>query len=192
MAISAIPWIFWVATLSGQMSRMPGVPKAAVMAQLIGGIYTCFFLEFPGYLMAIAAYRLDRPQELTQLLNDISWILTFLNFPGLVAQDIAFSYAVLKHDHRRGRTGRPQTLFPRWLAYLSTGLMLFYWPGFGLVYVKSGVLAWNGALTFWVGSIAGLLNICTISFYMYKATSKEDLPGEGDSLNGTKVGSSAE
>ena len=142
--------------------------------------------------MAIAAYRLDQPQELTQLLNDISWILTFLNFPGLVAQDIAFSYAVLKHDHRRGRTGRPQTLFPRWLAYLNTGLMLFYWPGFGLVYVKSGVLAWNGALTSWVGSIAGMLNICTISFYMYKAASKEDLPGEGDSLNGTKVGSSAE
>lgn len=112
------------------------------------------------------------------------------NFPSFVVQDIAFSYAILL-DHRCYRTRRPQTLFPRWLAYVSIGLMLFYWPAFGLVFVKSGVVAWNGALPFWVGSITGLLNIFTISFYIYKATSKEDIPGEGDTLGRTKVGSSA-
>lgn len=180
ITLTAIPWIFWVATLSGQMSRIAGVPKSAIYAQLIAGLYTGVFLTLPGFLMAIAAYRLDRPIELTLLLNDICWILMASNFFGLVVQDIAFSYAVL-HDHRRCRTrqAQQQTLFPHWLAYVSSGLTLSYWPAFGLLYVKSGVLAWNGALTFWVAAITTLLNVFTISFYLYKAISKEDLSGEG-------------
>lgn len=180
ITLTVIPWIFWVATLSGQMSRIVGVPKSAIYAQLIAGLYTGVFFTLPGYFMAIAAYRLDRPIELTHLLNDITWILMMPNILGFVVQDIAFSYAVL-YDHRRYRTRRAQqqTLFPRWLAYVSTGLTLFYWPALGLFYVKSGVVAWNGALTFWVAGAATVLNVFTISFYLYKAVSKEGLPGEG-------------
>lgn len=182
MTLSAFPYIFWVATISGQMSRIPGVPKTAIYAQFLGGLYTTLFLTLPAYFMAITAYRLDRPRELTQLMNDISWILMMSNFPGFVIQDIAFSYSVLLDR-------RPRTLFPRWLAYVSTSLTLFYWPAFGLFYVKDGVVAWNGALSFWVAAVAGGLNMITISFYLYKATAKDDESGEGESLSETKVSS---
>lgn len=183
MTLSAFPYIFWVAAISGQMARIPGVPEIAIYAQFLGGVYTALFLTLPAYLMAITAYRLDRPQELTQLMNDISWILMMSNFPGFVIQDIAFSYSILLDR-------RPRTLFPRWLAYVTTALTLWYWPAFGIVFVKTGVIAWNGALSFWAAAAAGALNIFIISFYLYKATAKEDLPGEGENLSGTEVSSS--
>lgn len=183
MTLSAFPYIFWVAAISDQMARIPGVPKLAIYAQFLGGVYTASFLTLPAYLMAVTAYRLDRPQELTQLMNDISWILMMSNFPGFVIQDIAFSYSIL-HDRR------PRTLFPRWLAYVTTSLTLLYWPAFGLVFVKTGVIAWNGALSFWVAAAAGGLNVLLISFYLYKAIAKVDLPGEGENLSGTEVSSS--
>lgn len=180
MTLGAFPYIFWVATISGQMARIPGVPKLAIYAQLLGGVYTTLFLTLPAYFMAITAYRLDRPQELTQLMNDIIWILMFSNFPGFVIQDITFSYSILLDR-------RPRTLFPRWLAYVTTGLTLLYWPAFGLFFVKTGVVAWNGALSFWVASVAGGLNIFIISFYLYKAIAKVDVPGQGGKLSGTDV-----
>lgn len=184
MTLSAFPYIFWVATISDQLARIPGVPKLAIYAQFLGGVYTTLFLTLPAYFMAITAYRLDRPKELTQLMNDISWILMISNFPGFVIQDIAFSYSILLDR-------RPRTLFPRWLAYVTTGLALLYWPAFGLVFVKTGVIAWNGALSFWVAAAAGGLNVVLISFYLYKAIiAKVDLPGEGENLSETEVSSS--
>lgn len=186
MTLSAFPYIFWVATISGQMSRIPAVPEFVIYAQFLGGAYTALFLTLPAYFMAVTAYRLDRPKELTQLMNDISWMLMLLNFPGFVIQDIAFSYSILL-DHRR-----PQPLFPRWLAYITTSLTLLYWPAFGLAFVKTGPIAWNGALSFWVASIAGCLNIVLISFYLYKAIGSkvDDVPTERENMSGTEVSNS--
>lgn len=182
MTLSAFPYIFWVATISGQLSRIPGVPKTLIYAQLLGGLYTCLFLSLPAYFMGITAYRLDRPHELTQLMNDISWILLMVNFPGFVIQDLTFSYSILLDR-------RPRTLFPRWLAYVTTFLSLFCWPALGVFYARSGVLAWNGALSFWVASVAFCLNVSAISFYLYQAISKEDVLEEGEGLGRTEVSS---
>lgn len=105
------------------------------------------------------------------------------NFPGFIIQDVAFSYSILLHR-------RPQTLSPRWLAYVTTNLTLLYWPAFGLVFVKTGVIAWNGALSFWAAAPAGALNIFLISFYLYKAIAKVDVPEEGENMGGMEVSSS--
>ncbi len=183
MTLSAFPYIIWVATISGQMARIPGVPALAIYTQFLCGVYVALFVTLPAYLMAITAYRLDRPQELTQLMNDISWILMMSNFAGFVIQDIVFSYSILLDR-------RPRTLFPRWLAYVTTSLTPLYWPAFGLVFVKTGVIAWNGALTFWVASTATALNIFLISFYLYKAIAKVNVPGEGANLSVTEVSNS--
>lgn len=182
MTTSAFPYICWVATISGQMSRIPGVPKTAIYTQLLGGLYTALMKTLSAYFMAITAYRFDRPYKLIQLMNAISWILMISNLPGFVIQDLAFSYSVLLDR-------RPRTLFRRWLQYLSTCLTLFYRPAFGVIYVKWGVVAWNGAFVDLVGRVAGGLNIFMISFYLYQAISQGDVFQEEENLDGTEVSS---
>lgn len=162
----------YAATISGQISRIPGVSKAVVYSQLIGGTLGGLLLCLPGYFFATTVFRLDRPAEITQALSDLSWLLFAMPFPSLIAQDLAFSVAVL-------RDRRPNPLFPRWFAYTSTGATLAFWPSIACHLHKTGPVAWNGALAFWVGGICGGIQINMMVYFLLKAIVRKDIPADG-------------
>ncbi|TPX14161.1 uncharacterized protein E0L32_000555 [Thyridium curvatum] len=164
----------YTAAVAGQMSRIPGVPKTAVYAQMLGGAMGGLFLCLPPYLFAATMYRAaDRAPELTQLLNDLSWIVFAMPFPALLCQEFAFSYAILLDK-------RPNPLFPRWVAYTSSALTLGFWPATGVHCVHSGAVAWNGGLAFWVAGVTGGAQFCLISWAVFRAAMRTDLPGENE------------
>lgn len=67
------------------------------------------------------AYRLDRPHELTQDFD-------YFKFPQLRNPGRCLLLTIQFLLDRR-----PQSPCPRWLAYVSTCLTLFYWPAFGVI-----------------------------------------------------------
>ncbi|KAL6401442.1 integral membrane protein [Ilyonectria robusta] len=162
----------YTSAISGQLSRIPGVPKTVLHAQLLGGCLGGLLLFLPAYFFAATAYRLDRPPELTQMLNDLSWILFAMPFASLLVQDFSFSYAILLDR-------RPRPLFPRWLSVVTTGLTLTFWPALGVHCVKSGAVAWNGALGFWTAGIGGGLQVILVSIFVWRAIDRTDLPADG-------------
>lgn len=163
----------YTAAISGQLSRIEGVPKAVVYTQLIGGTLGGLFLTIPAYFFASTVYRLDRPPEMTQMLNDMSWIFFAMPFPSLLAQDFAFSYAILLDKS-------PNPLFPRWLAWVTSALTVTFYPALGVHCVKGGPLAWNGALGFWVAGIGGGLQNFIMAGYLFRAILRKDVPADGE------------
>ncbi|OCK76119.1 hypothetical protein K432DRAFT_385685 [Lepidopterella palustris CBS 459.81] len=167
----------YTSALGGQLSRIPGVPQTVLNAQLLGGCLGGLFLVLPAYFFATAVYRLDRAPELTQLLNDLAWIFFAMPFASLLAQDLAFSYAILLDT-------RPRPLYPRWLALVTTGLTLTFWPALGVHCVKSGAVAWNGGLAFWTAGIGGGIQVSILGLWTYLAAGRTDLPSEWDMRKG--------
>jgi len=91
-----------------------------------------------------------------------------------IVQDFAFSYAVLQDR-------REKPLVPRWMAWVSFVLSMFYWLALGVPMVKSGPMAWNGALAFWVTAVAGFAEYTLISVFMWNAVGRSDIAADGES-----------
>jgi hypothetical protein len=167
MSLTAVFWPIFCAGVNRQLSRIPGVSPTALWAQLAGGSLGTISMMFPSFLFATTVYRLDRDPAITQTLSDLSWLTFSMGWPPFIAQDLAISYAILQ-DHR------PNPLFPHWVAYINTGLTLFLYPALGVHCVHSGALAWNGAITFWVGAAAFFIQLNVLVFFLMRAAGRPD------------------
>ena len=61
-------------------------------------------------LFIVTAFRPSRSPEITQTLNDMSWIMLVMPWPPLLTQSYAFAIFTDPQE---------QKLFPRWLAYVN-------------------------------------------------------------------------
>jgi len=170
----------YTSAIGGQISRIPGVPQTVLNAQLLGGSLGGVFIALPAYFFATAVYRLDRSPELIQLLNDLSWIFFAMPFSSLLCQDLAFSYAILQDR-------RPEPLYPRWLAFLTSGLTLTFWPALGVHCVHHGAVAWDGGLSFWTAGVGGGILTSIISLYTWRAIERKDLPSDWEMGHGIEA-----
>lgn len=104
------------------------------------------------YLLAdlawlLAAFRAERDPQLVQLLNDLGW-LSFVAPVGLiVVQTITLGLAIMLDERR-------EPIFPRWAGPFNIVAGLLCVPGAFSVIYKSGPLAWDGAIAFWLRLIA--------------------------------------
>ncbi|KAJ5673958.1 hypothetical protein N7462_009397 [Penicillium macrosclerotiorum] len=167
MSLTAVFWPIFVAGVNRQLARIPGVNPIVLYTQIAGGSLCVISMMCPSFLFAATVYRLDRDPVLTQLLSDLSWLTFTMAWPPFIAQDLAISWAILSDR-------RPKPLFPRWLAYTTTGLTIGLYPALGVHCVHSGVLAWNGALTFWVGMACAFFQMNLLVFYLMRAAGTVD------------------
>lgn len=119
-------------------------PRLAPLAyaQLICGVVVMFLLLLPIALMALAAFRPDRPPESTQLINDSAFFILLWTFSPFSLEYISIGLAVLMD-----RSERP--LFPRWVGWFDMVVALLFVAGGPVLFVKHGVFAWDGLLAFW-------------------------------------------
>ncbi len=144
---STVFMCFFSGVLSEQLRRIPGAPPALSYAQLASAAVNMIFFIVPPTLFIVTAYRPDRPPELTYMLNDFSWIMAVLPWPGATAQSLAVGLAILVD------TGA-KPIFPRWTGWYNIFCALAYMVGTGLIFVKSGPFAWNSIFPFWfAGSV---------------------------------------
>lgn len=134
-----------------RMSVSPAFGYAYLGALAVGAL--------PGCLMAAisfltAVFRPDRGTEIVALLYE----LTFLSFVGSLgcfsAAYLVFAIAILLDRN---------DVFPKWLAYISIWQIVTELLAAPVFIFRSGPLAWNGSISFWMGTaIFGFWEVCLI------------------------------
>jgi len=157
----------FVVGMSHQLRRIGEHVSALATVELICGSLAALQGLMPCMFWASAAYRPERSPEITQSLDDMAW----LPFAGVVIllmiEQVATGVAVLS-DRRQ------KPLFPRWVGYLNFVTPLLLFPASFDIFVKSGPLAWDGIITFWIP--VGIFGVWYVAMavFMYKAADRDD------------------
>lgn len=154
-----------VVAISSQLERIPGARPLSVL-QLIGGGLGVLAVCLPALVFLAAAFRPERPADVTQAIHDVAFIPFIGNYVPAVIQAVAIGLAVLM---QRG----PVTVLPRWFGYLNLWMALVFLPGTFLWFFRSGALAWNGAVCFWIVAVAFGAWFWVIYFVLRKAIREE-------------------
>lgn len=162
MLVSGMFWVLFAAAISGQMRRIPGVSHTLVYAQLAGGSFACIAFLMPAVFFSATAFRPERPAELIHMMNDLSWIMTVMPWPPLMAQFFAFAGAILSDSSE-------QRLFPRWLGFMILWMPIVLMPATMVSFFKSGPFAWSGLFTFWIPGVAFGLSVAATTYYLLRA-----------------------
>ena len=144
--ISGVLAIAPVPVIAGYVRRIedPEMPTMSYLV-LLGGLINVLVFIFPGLLFLITSFRPERPPEITLLMNDFSWFITVLAWPGAFIQCLATGIAILRNP--------TQTLLPRWMAYFNLWAAASFLPGSLLPFFKTGPFAWDGLFPFWIPAV---------------------------------------
>lgn len=139
----------FAAAIAAQMRRIEGERGLLASVQYAMGVAGVFVIILPAMIMQAAAFRPDRDPAIIQALNDLAWLM-FLGIISLfMVQCGAIAICVLQ--------GREQSVFPRWVGYFNVWAALLVLPALLMYFFKTGPVAWNGVLVFWVGfTVLGL------------------------------------
>ncbi|WP_099023211.1 hypothetical protein [Mycolicibacterium palauense] len=127
---------------------------AVVSGATIFALSNIFFL--------VAAFRPERNPELVQLVNDMAWII-FVAPVGMVVAQLLLLAAAVHFDEA------DDPVFPRWVAPFSVAVAAAMAPSVCAAVVKTGPLAWDGAVSFWLRAIAFGVFI-TVMFVVVRRT----------------------
>jgi hypothetical protein len=127
-----------------QMKRMEGVspvlPYAYVAALAVAGVPGCLF---PAFMFAVGAFRPEYDARIHVMLYDLG----FLSFVGslgcFIVQYLVFALAIFL-DRR--------AIFPRWLGYFTIWALVTELVAVPVWVTRTGAFAWNGLLSFWLGT----------------------------------------
>lgn len=144
-----------------QMRRMKGVSAVFGYAYLavlaVAALPGCLFC---GIMFALAAFRPERDPQLVVLLYDMG-LLSFVGSLGcFVTQYLVFALAIFL-DQRR--------IFPRWLAYMSIWGMVTEFIAATIWTFRSGPYAWDGLISFWLGTLVFVVWEFCLVVCLYKA-----------------------
>src|SRR5581483_8241777 len=111
--------------------------------------------------------RPDRDPQLLVLLNDLAWITFTAPVGMIVAQNLCLALAVWLD---RG----PRPIFPRWVAPFSLAVALAITPSAGAAVFRTGPLAWNGFVSFWLRIGAYALFLVVMFVVLQRAVRREE------------------
>jgi hypothetical protein len=166
LVVSGMFYLPFSAVISYQMRRIPNVHYLVHQLQLASAAAGVWTFILPGIILAATSYRPYRPIEITQMFNDFFWICAFMPWPTFIAQNFAFSYAIICDS-------RKKPLFPKELAILNIITPILLTPAIGIHCTKTGSVAYNGAMTFWVPGVAFCLQLILDSWYLYASIREE-------------------
>ncbi|MGD9620308.1 MAG: hypothetical protein AB7G47_08550 [Mycolicibacterium sp.] len=136
----------WGAVIAAMTRRVESGLPIWTYTQVACTAFAVFDLSMAAMFWALAAYRAgEQHADITQMLNDVAWFFALIPFQPYTVWLIAIAVPVL-----RATPDDANPTLPRWSAYLSLlagfvfvldGLMMFF---------KSGPLAYNGFLAFYV------------------------------------------
>lgn len=143
-------------TLFASALLLPWGGAVAVQVKRLEGRYTplaygwvaatgCIVIEFlyPAMFWSAAAFRPEDNPELIRKFNDLAWLPWLGIISTGVFQAIALGVLVLLDK-------RPDPIYPRWFGYFQLWAALGLCPAEMDIFFKTGPLAWNGVITFWL------------------------------------------
>jgi hypothetical protein len=132
------------ASIAMAMLRIKAAPPVLALLQVIGGVGVVMLTVIPTILMNVAAFRPDRNPMVTQAISDVAWLLFVTPIPLFFFQEVPIAVAILMD-----RSPRP--VFPRWVGYANLWIPLTFLPALLPYFFKTGPLAWQGLLVFYLG-----------------------------------------
>ncbi len=111
--------------------------------QLALGIFGTVFFTLNFLVLASAMFRPKLPAGANQPLTDLGFIMTFSP-----VAPFTFQYAVIGLAILQIPGAHP--VFPRWVGYVNLWVGLLLVPACAIPFFKTGILAWNGLLSFWI------------------------------------------
>lgn len=153
-----------------RIERARGEPAFHSIIQVVCGAaaYTAGIM-LPLMLWGIGAFRPDRDPNLTQMINDIAWLLATMVFSPYIPQFLAFALEIL-------RDKEPKPLFPRWVGWLNVWIAVSGLPVLLIFFFKTGPFAWNGIISFWLPFGIFFIGLAITIFYLFKAVDRDDYP----------------
>jgi hypothetical protein len=144
-----------------RMSVTPVFAYAYIAALAVGAVPGCLFAAFA---FLAAAFRPDRDPQITVLLYDLG-LLSFVGSLGCFAtQNMVLALAIFLDKNG---------VFPKWLAYMSIWMIVTELLAGPVFIFKAGPLAWNGSISFWMGTaIFVVWEICIIRL-LYSAIKRQ-------------------
>lgn len=139
LGVALIPFFMLIVELMKRMANSAAFAYSYLSAAVSGA--TLFALANLAWL--IAAFRPDRDPQLIQLLNDFAW-LAFVTPVGMImAQNLCLALGIYLDD-------RKEPVFPRWIGHFNIATALLMAPSAFAIMFKTGPLAWDGLLAFWL------------------------------------------
>lgn len=150
-----------------QMKRMAGVaavlPYTYLAALAVAGVPGCLF---PSFMFAEGAFRPEFDPQIQAMLYDLG----FLSFVGslgcFVIQYLVFALAIFL-DRR--------AIFPRWLGYLTIWALVTELVAVPTWITRTGAFAWDGMLTFWLGTAIFVAWEFCLCVCLYRAIKSQPL-----------------
>ncbi|KAH8662441.1 integral membrane protein [Xylariales sp. PMI_506] len=181
--ISGMFYLPMSAAMSHHIRRVPNLPYLIHQLQLASATAGVFSYILPGAILAAAAFRPERPAEITQALSDLFWLVSLMPWPTFLLQSFTYAWAILKDN-------REKPLFPKWLGLINIIMPCLYIPASAIHCYQSGPFAWNGVFGFWIYAVAfGIVYLpdCWFLIVAARAEAKEDAEKAMYSHNSSKT-----
>jgi len=107
------------------------------------GVFGTVYFSFNFLILAVAGFRPGGPEETTQTLHDLGFIMTFSPAAPFFLQYFAIALIILQIPDVK-------PLVPRWVAYFNMWVAIGLIPPSFIPLFDSGPLAWNGLLGFYI------------------------------------------
>jgi hypothetical protein len=162
-AVMLLPFFMVVVYQMKRMATPSQVLAYAYLSAAAGGV-TLFAIADLFWL--IAAFRPDRDPSQIQLLNDLAWITFVAPVGMIVAQNVCLGLAIYLDE-------RPEPILPRWVGHLSIAVAVAMVPSAGAAVFRTGPLAWDGLVSFWLRNVAFAAFLVVMFFVLRRAVERE-------------------
>jgi hypothetical protein len=154
-----------------QMKRMSAESQVFAYSYLSAAATGVTLFALADLFWLIAAFRPERDPQLILLLNDLAWITFTAPVGMIVVQNLCLAAAVYLDRN-------PEPIFPRWVAPFSLIVAVAIAPSAGAAVFRTGPLAWNGAVSFWLRN-AAYATYLVVMFFVLRAAIRREALEEG-------------
>jgi hypothetical protein len=161
-------WCFfatWATPVILYIRRMERVPLLTFgsLVTVGGGAGVITMIAVSWTMMA---FRAENPY-IVQAFNDLGFFLFLYTWPAFGIFMVMIAIAIL-------RDVNPTPTFPRWVAYYNLYAAFGMLPASFMGLFKTGPLAYNGALAFWVVVVDFFAWLVVMSVLMFKAIARDE------------------
>lgn len=162
-AIMLIPFFM---TIVVQIKRMSLPSHLLAYSYLAAASTGATLFAIADIFWLIAAYRPNRDPQLILLLNDMAWLIFVTPIGAVVVMNLSLALAVYLD-------ARPQPIFPRWVAPFNLVIAASMTPAVCALIFKTGPLAWDGVISFWLRIGAFGVYIAVMFFVLRTAIGRQ-------------------
>jgi hypothetical protein len=156
-------YVVWNVGISRVMERIEGVGGIWSKVEVLGEVMILVAIMLAFIMWLGAAYSVDVIDPATvYALHWMGWMALDLPY-------IAGTFAIGAVSIVFAKDRRETPLVPRWLCWWGWFTVIVFFPVSAIPFVKSGPLAYNGLISWWVALIPWGVWMFLLSYYLLKA-----------------------